>query len=111
MESLAPAGLEVALDGVFLRDADGFVSAELRIIQQRLEDVMRALATPERLDHGLHHGDGAIVGARIRPRLEVVSGRDVPVREVAGFVVVRAQMCDNLGLAEQLVVETEVCRR
>ena len=67
MQNFAPAGLEVALDVVFLRDANGFVGAELRIVEQGLEDIVRGLAAIERIDHWLHDGDGAVVGAGIGP--------------------------------------------
>ena len=71
-----------------------FVGAEQRIVSSVWKTSCADLAAIERIDHWLHDRDRAVVSARIGPRLEIVRGWDVPVRDLAGLVLVGAEMRD-----------------
>ncbi len=107
MQNLAPAGLKIALDVVLLGSANGLVGADFGIIEQGLENFVRALATIERIDHRLHDRDCTVIGAGIGPRLEIMRSGDMPMREMAGLVVVRAEMRNDLRFGKG-VGEAEV---
>ena len=101
VQRLAPARLEVALDRRLPRLAHSLIRAQLRLVQQRLENVMRCLAAIERLNQRLHNRHRAVIRPRVRPRLQRVRRRNVPVRFVSSLVVMRTQMCNYLCLIER----------
>ena len=59
---------------------------------------MRALALIERLDQRLDDRDRAVVGARVAPRFEIMSFRNVPVTKFGSFIFVLAEMNAQLRL-------------
>ena len=61
---------------------------------------MRRVAAVKWVDHRLNDGNGAIVGAGVRPAFKVVCAVDMPVRELRGLVHMRAEMNDGLDLAQ-----------
>ena len=69
---------EVALDVGLRVRLHRVVGRHLRIIQQRLQHLVRAVAAIHRRNHRLNDGDRAVVRARIRPALQVVRLVDVP---------------------------------
>ena len=98
VQRLPPARLKVALDQRLPGLAHRIVGAQHRLIQQRLQNMMRRLAAIERIDHRLHNRNRAVVGPHIRPRLEIMRRGNVPVRLLARLVDMRAQMRDDLAL-------------
>ena len=86
------------------------MGAQHGLIHQQLQDIVRGAAAIKRIDHGLNDGDCAVIGSRIRPHLEVVRSGNVPVRDLASLVEVRAQMCNYIRFIEGRG-EVEIGRR
>ncbi len=81
MQHLAPVELRIALRQLILpRRAHRVVCRKIRILQQRLQNLVRAVPAVHRIDHRLHNAHRAVVSPRIGPHLEVVRVVDVPVR-------------------------------
>ncbi len=72
---------------------------------------MRGLAVVKRRDQRLHDCDGAIVRARVAPRLEVMRGGNVPVTDIGRFVVVETQVRAQLNFVQPIQIEPQIDRR
>ncbi len=71
---------------------------------------MSRLAAVQRVDHGLDHGGGSVVGAGIGPVLEKMRSVDMPFRNHRGFIEVGTEMGSMLHAAHGLV-KMQVHRR
>ena len=100
VQRLAPAGFKIALDRRLPCFAHRVVWTHHRIVEQRLEDVMRRASAIQRIDHRLHDGNRAVVSARVGPGFEIVRGGNVPMRLLPRFVVVRTKVGYDVGLVE-----------
>ena len=114
VQRLAPVEFRIALRQraaiAHPRRAHRVVGSNIRIVQQRLQDFMRRVPAVHRIDHRLHDAHRAVIGPRIRPHLEIVRVVDVPVRLLARFVQVRAQMHNRPNLIQR-ALEIQIRRR
>ena len=92
VQRLTPRGVEVALDISLRVGLDNLEGSHLRVVEQRLQHLVRAVAAVQRRDHRLDDRDSAVIATGIRPALEVVRLVDVPLANSAGFVDVHAKV-------------------
>ena len=112
MDGATPELLEVAAAGVLRPPvvAHQVVARTFGAVGEGGEEFVDGAALVERLDERLNDRDRAVVRARVRPRFEEVGFGDVPVAQLRGLVVVRAEVDAEAHLLKARA-EVEVGRR
>ena len=81
------------------------------VVAEQRENFISSLAFVKRSNQRLHNRRGAIVRARIGPRLEVMRHRNMPVTNLRRFVVVEIQVRAQLNFLKPIEIKPEIDRR
>jgi hypothetical protein len=71
---------------------DDVMAAGPNFAHQRRQQFVGRVAVVQRGDQRLHDGSGSVISLGIAPAFERVAGRNVPVREIGGFILIEAEV-------------------
>ena len=92
--------------------ADQVVASGIRLAGKKSGQLQRAASRVKWLNQRLNNRDGAVIGARITPRFQVVRFVDVPVAKLCRLVIVQTEMDAkrDVGIFER-IGKTQIGRR
>ena len=81
------------------------------LAEEKLHDLVNALAVVKRLDQRLNDRHRSVVGTRVAPAFEIMLFRNVPVAKLGRFVEMRSEMNAKRDLVHPLGVQLQIGRR